>query len=293
MKEIFTILIIFLTFEQLFAQDLIVTKENDSINCKITKVKNNIVFFIRKHNTNFNNNLLSINQISSTKYNYYKDDAISTEKISLYNEFYPHWRLSGNKGYNYLIGIISNDVSYEFKQYVKELKKGTNYSIDLSYYMKNKFGVGFQYKLFHTFNEMDNIYIITSTGATKYGKMSDDITTVFIGPFFTTRLLSMNKLNAFVANIGIGFINYYDKKVVVDNYTITANTIGLSFGVGYDVGLSKNIAVGMQLAFTLGGLSEYQLKDGSSTQTVKLPSDSYESLNRIDLSLGLRLNSSK
>ncbi len=50
MKKIFIFALLAVIANSIVAQDLIITSEGDSINCKITKVKNDFVYFTFKHN---------------------------------------------------------------------------------------------------------------------------------------------------------------------------------------------------------------------------------------------------
>ena len=69
---------------------------------------------------------------------------------------------------------------------------------------------------------------------------------------------------------------------------MTGSTLGISFDIGYDIGLSENLSLGFQLSVLSGTLFEYDWNDGSTTETINLEEGEYESLNRIDFSVGLR-----
>jgi len=91
-------------------------------------------------------------------------------------------------------------------------------------------------------------------------------------------------------NLSLGYMGYSNDKVIIDKYIMTGSTIGLSFDIGYDIGLSDNLSLGFQLSFLTGTLFEYDWKDGTTTETINLEKGEYESLNRIDFSLGLRFS---
>jgi cation transport ATPase len=64
--------------------------------------------------------------------------------------------------------------------------------------------------------------------------------------------------------------------------------ISNSMGLVYDIGIADNLSLGIQLSYTSGTLFKYEWDDGHTTETVELETGSYEGLNRIDLSVGLR-----
>lgn len=84
--------------------------------------------------------------------------------------------------------------------------------------------------------------------------------------------------------------SYSNDKVLIDKYKMTGGTLGLGFDVGYDFKLSEKLSLGFQISYMCGTLFEYKWNDGITNETIKLESGGYESLNRIDFSVGLRFN---
>ena len=118
--------------------------------------------------------------------------------------------------------------------------------------------------------------------------MSEEIAVSFIGPSFSTRLMSHNKRNAFLMNMSFGYIGYTNDVVVIDDYTLTGNTLGFAFDVGYDIGIAENLMLGFKFSVISGTLFEYDVHDGGNTTTIELEKGEYEGLGRIDFSVGLR-----
>lgn len=82
-------------------------------------------------------------------------------------------------------------------------------------------------------------------------------------------------------------MGYVNDAVFVDDFKISGITLGLSLGMGYDVKLSEDLSLGFQFSILRGLLTKYDLTDGGYTEEIQLEKDSYESLNRIDFSVGL------
>lgn len=289
MRNILIIALLILIANTIYSQDLIVTNDGDSINCKITKVKTDNIYFTFKHKDEIRSTLLPKSSVKTHQFQYYQTSEVPKEKVVGY-ENYQHFRLAVNGGYSYQTAKVAENVPSDFKDYIKELKSGYHFGGDLTYYFTEPLGFGIKYYLFKSSNSLDNIYVEDINGNRTYGKMSDDLTISFIGPTFSTRLLSHDKKNAFLMNLSLGYMGYSNDKVIIDKYKMTGSTMGLSFDVGYDIGLSENLSLGFQISFLTGTLFEYDWNDGTKTETIKLEKGEYESLNRIDFSVGLRFS---
>lgn len=287
MKAILLLILVISFPVLLFAQDLIVKTDGDSINCKITKVKDGIIYFTYQEGKELLNTLLFTDKVKIYQYNY-SSTAIVNDKDVRGNMRISHFRLAVNGGLGYRLGKISSDVPSEFKQYVKDLKSGYSYGVDMSYYFNEKFGAGFKYSVFSSNNEMDDIYVKYSNGTIKSGKMSDDISLSFIGPCFMTRYYRNDSQNYLLMNIGLGYLGYTNKAVLITDYTIKGNTVGLCAELGYDLALSENIAIGFLFSYVAGVMTEYELSDGITSNNIELDKENYESLNHLNLSVGLR-----
>ncbi len=289
--KLFFIYVIFsmFSFGNLLAQDLIVTNEGDSINCKITKVKTDNIYFTFKHKEEIRSTLLPVSSVKTHQFEYYQTSEVPEDKVVGYED-YQKFRIAINGGYSYQTAKVAESVPADFKDYVKDLKSGYHFGGDLSYYFTEPLGFGIKYYLYKSSNSLDNIYVEDNIGNRTYGKLSDDLTISFIGPSFSTRLLNHDKSNAFLMNLSLGYMGYKNNKVIVDDYIMTGSTMGLALDIGYDIGLSENLSLGFQISFLSGTLFEYDWNDGSTTETIDLEKGEYESLNRIDFSVGLRFS---
>ncbi|TAJ05793.1 hypothetical protein DMA11_23060 [Marinilabiliaceae bacterium JC017] len=269
------------------AQDLIVTSEGDSINCKITKTKGDMVYFTFKHVDEYRSTLLPLSKIQDQKYAYYQESEVPANEIVGRKVIKP-WRVAFNLGYGHNIAKVSDNVPDGLEDYVKGLKSGFQFGGDVTYYFSDAIGVGGKYLMFKSSNEMNNIVVTDDFGKQKYGDISDEVKVTFIGPTFSTRYLNAAKTNAFITGISLGYMGYRDDKVFIDKYKLTGSTLGLAFDLGYDFSLSEKVSLGFQASYIAGNLSRYEVSNGSTTETVDLEKDEYESLHRLDFSIGIR-----
>ncbi len=287
MKKLLVLLAAVILSTPAFSQDLIVTNEGDSINCKITKVKADNIYFTFKHTDEIRSTLLPVSNIQYHQFDYYEQGQVPKNKIVGYIN-YQRFRIAVNGGYSYNPAKIGSNVPSDFKDYVKDLRSGYHFGGDVTYFFAEQLGFGFKYYLFKATNSLDNIYVDDMDGNRSYGKMSDDITVSLIGPSFSVRFLNHDKSNAFLMSMSMGYMGYTNNKVVVDRYKMTGSSFGTSLDLGYDIGLSESTSLGFQLSLISGYLRKYYLDDGRTKKTVELEKGEYESLYRIDLSVGLR-----
>ena len=290
MKKTLILLLFVIVANSIYSQDLIVTNDGDSINCKITKVKTDNIYFTFKHKNEVRSTLLPVSSVKEHLFDFYQLSEVPKDKVIGY-ENYPHLRIAVSGGYSYMTAKVAETVPSDFKNYVKELKSGYHLGGDITYYFSEIFGAGGKYFVFKSSNSMDNIYAENLvTGEITYGNMSDDLTTSFIGPMFSSRFLNHNKKNAFLMNASLGYLGYSNDKIFIDKYKITGGTMGMSLDLGYDIEFSEKLSLGFQLSFVSGTLFEYNVNDGVKTEKIKLNTGEYESLSRIDFSIGLRFN---
>jgi hypothetical protein len=286
MKKFFVIALLLLFSKSIFSQDLIVTVDGDSLNCKITKVKADEIDIIFKDKDGIKITSLTRANVKTYKYKYFETSELPDGKVKGRGD-YQRLRFAVNGGYSYHLGSVPEGISSDLREYIFDLKSGYHYGCDLTYNFNERYGAGINYKKFSSSNSVD-IYVEDINGNRRYGKMSDDLTISFFGPAFTVRQVSKNMRNTFYSILSVGYMSYSDNKVIIDNYKMTGNTAGASVDIGYEFGLSKNLSLGLQISLIRGTLVRYDWSDGINTYPVKLDEDEYESLDRIDFSVGLR-----
>lgn len=281
------IILAFLLPISLNGQDLIVNNEGDSLNVKITKVETDYIYYVTKKNAGILNTLLPLTQVKHYEYGFYPASDLPENPVEP-RKIFPRFRAAINGGWSYRISPVSDELTSDVKEYVKELKSGLNYSLDLTYYFASHSGVGFKYSAYRSKNKLEDAFITLPDGSFVIGEVSNDITINFFGPYYSARLLNQKKTNSFLINLGLGYMTYKDERVIYDDFEITGQTAGLLMDLGYDIGLSKNLAMGFQLSFVGGTLFQYEITDGSYSETVELDEEEWEGLARIDLSVGIR-----
>jgi hypothetical protein len=285
-------LICFIPFVS-FSQDLIVTDEGESLNCKIRKLESNNIFFIYKHKEEIRKTFISLRKVEDYQYDYFEEELVSVRDVEdkIYGE-YKHFHFALNVGYSYMINKTNVRSASYFKEYLKKLKSGMHISTDVYYFLTEQVGIGFKCVVFKSKKSEDDI-LFKDVGVNRfYIERKDNITNIFIGPALYTRLLNADKTNAFKLNFAFGYIDYKQNIIIVDTYKMTGNSVGFALDLGYDLRISNNVHLGFQISMISGNLQRYSFYDGEKTKHIPLSTldDELFSVSHIDLSVGLKVN---
>ncbi|MFB6341592.1 hypothetical protein ACE1ET_07710 [Saccharicrinis sp. FJH62] len=288
MKKVLSIFILFACAYSSFSQDLIVTTDADSLNCRITKVKSDFIYFTLKYKGENKNTLIARSDVSDIRYGFFAIEK-TTESKHKFTGNYDPLRISISGGYSYQTAKIADNVPTDFLPYMKKLKSGSNIGGDITYFISESVGFGFRLSQFKTSNSAD-IYVTGPDGSRTYGEMSDNIRINYWGPTLTSRTYNRLQNNAFYSTLSLGYISYLDDYIMIDNYSIKGHTIGYLLEIGYDIDLSNKVALGFQLSFYAGNLFNINISDGNTITEVQFEAGEYESVSRIDFTVGIRFH---
>jgi len=199
----------------------------------------------------------------------------------------PKFRLNVHGGLGEMIGKSPDNLDPLQIQYNKELYSGYSFGTDLTYFFSESTGFGLKCDLFRTSNSLSGVYIEDSYGNRAYGDISDNIGVLYIGPTWNYRKIGLSNMNTLYMSVSAGFSGYYNQACVINRLILYGSTFGSSVDVGYDINLSKRLALGLKLSLSSGVLKELTIDDGSITEQYTLDENSYLSLSHIDFTVGL------
>lgn len=269
------------------AQDLIVTAKGDTINAKITKVKNDFVHFVFDYEGEIRQTLLPVSE-NEYKEGYFDSPKVTEEQLPEIARF-SRFRIGLLGGWSYLTGKIPETYDPAIEQYFRKLKSGSHYGGDFDFFISELIGVGLRYRAFRTIQRLDNvIFFNLEEPGMVTGLLKNDIRVQFIGPTVLAHVASANQKVHFHSGIGVGYVNYQNNAVLVEDVKFSGESFGLSFEMGVDFKLDKNLAIGIaasSLAATLSAIEQQQ--EGTHT-TFALSGENRENLSRVDVSLSLK-----
>lgn len=258
----------------LHAQDLIVTVEGDSVNCKITKQSNGFVYFRYLKDNQTKVTLLPVNKISSIVQAYYDAPVINTMHYELpRSRDYSKWRYGFHGGYSYRIAKVSDQVTSSYQDYFKKLKSGFVVGADVHGFTSESFGIGVKYNL--------NKY-----KAEQGSNLKDDITLHYVAASMLNRYVLADPANHFLFGANIGLQSYRDKAMLMGyDLDITGKAVGFGLEAGYEHKIGNGALLHFGLMFTGASITKIRINGGTP---VKLSKEEYESLSRLELVLGFK-----
>jgi hypothetical protein len=189
--------------------------------------------------------------------------------------------LSVDGGFSFEIGKISESIPDDLKDYTQQLRSGYNFSVGITSWFDEEVGVGFKYQNFLSRNELHGDLTL------KYGKLSDNVKVSLYAPSINLRVNYRNG-TSFFNNYYLGYISYKNEAVVQKPCTIKGGTVAAGIDGGYEVELGDHFLLAFQGSLVAGVLKKVNIYDGGGVRTMHLEKGSYESLYRVDFSIGLR-----
>lgn len=199
------------------------------------------------------------------------------------------WRFSTQGGYAYRAGKVDQNQDVVLVNHIKKLKHGATYGADATWFFMESMGVGLKYNDLHVGNS-EQVTVTYDDGTLNSGFLEDKISIRFFGPIASYRVLNRNMRDALYVNVGLGYMAYKDHVVLIEPFIIKGSTLGCLYEIGYDMGLTDKVSLGAMLSSVSGTLTSCRTNQGGSWNILELDSNSYESLNYINLSIGLRIN---
>lgn len=269
------------------SQDLIVTKKNDSIACKITKIKKEYLYFIFKNEGKFENTLISKNEVLAFEKGFYPTMKIPKDSIPGYEQFSRHL-LSINGGLATDPGKRDPNFLPGFEDYMKDLRTGYQVEFSYSYFLTEKLGIGLTASYFSTNAQEENVQGTDGFNNPVESLLSNDIQAFFIGASLPLRFFSRNKKNAFIWNTSIGYIDYQDSYFFVERTISNGQGFGTMSTFGYNFGINDNLSFGIQLGLVASYFRNIQVTNENTSFEVELSDNRPLGSSRVDFSMGIR-----
>ncbi len=275
---------------RLLGQDLIVTEKGDSLNCQISSVESDGIYFKR------------IVEGKTQRWYAKKDTLIDISRGFFITEGSTGKQKSGKDFQKYRIGLMGGGSLqtgrytaniYNFTRsgaYLDKLQWGYTIGAEGSYFFTENIGIGLRYHFFHASNFAKDVTLSDpdSVSFSITGDLQDQIYVNFIGPEFILRISSPKHKTRYNTTFAFGLLTYKNKSILKTPATLTGTSVGMNLGFGPEFLLGKNMALGIELSLVMGSITSYKQDDGSKTTTVSLRNRNAISLTRIDLTVGLK-----
>ena len=201
----------------------------------------------------------------------------------------PKFRISLQGGLSYRLVAIDKSLGQDLIDYQKKMKIGYNDSAEISYFLPSLPGncIGLKYTHMKSSVSAYGTFIMED-GTTKDGTLADNVTILFIGPYYGVSTAVSGNKNIIGLNAGAGYVGYTDKACMITPYTLSGWTLGYYLGFQYDHMITDHIAVGAELSVITGVVSDINKTESGTTTKLELETGQGEGVVHLDASVGLR-----
>lgn len=282
------LIVLFITsgIKATYAQDLIVTKQADSIHCMIIKKESKRIYFRNTDSAGLINRSLPTEEVVYFKKGFFTPDAALKEKK---RKNYSRFQVEARGGWSSMIAPLRGNFPEEFLDYAQKLyRNGYHYTGTFRHFFHRNLGIGLEYGITKFKHEKAGLSSPSSIpGGIKTGDMKDNITLQFIGASFCARRGVNNRFYLFLNGL-LGY-NFYKDNVVVESewYIITSSNAALKVDLGAGMYLSKSLALTLHCSLTGSSLQNITYKTMYGKRTLYLNSDEAENISRVEVGLGL------
>jgi len=308
MKKLMISLFIFLPLQIVSGQDKIITIQNDTIHCRVLYVTPARIQYEQKAENGF-----MIGKFIPTEQvlEYYQNPQPA--EINPYNR--PNrqalkpsrrWMVGLQSGASFLIktseseyNLINRGMSQlQDEGFYKQLKRRWHLHADIYYLPYDYFGWGAKYSFLTSSAQKDVVMKSNDNYLPSYlcVGMKERQYIHYAGPSVIFRQwLGKSHQLLLTEPLSIGYVHYRDELRMdaifsSDNGLVEGNTWGATCGISLDYFPLPYLSIGVNAGAMYSRLSKLKMSDKHSTTTGKLDRHYYQSLSRIDCSLGIRFH---
>ena len=269
------------------SQDIIVTNQGDTIDCKITRLTDDFIHFSVYDKSGV---LLMRSRLPLSGISHYSKGEVEETMVEIkeedqivFEEFRPpSFRISLNTGYTYQFGGYEGAPT----AYADQLQSLWFLGGDFHYFLTESFGVGVKYNRTTTNAEfvLDNPVTIELNNQPFTLSSIEDEKVKF--NYFAVSLMYRNNFSedqAMNYYLAAGVIRYRSDGSFngTTPFFEEGNTFAVSLGLSYDFRFLENIGIGAGLEVNIARLKE--LDSGGTLISVDFP------ISRVNLTVGVRL----
>jgi hypothetical protein len=295
-KAIIVIVLLFCALQYGNSQDKIITRNYDTIHCRIIRVTNRHIWFEMDMKGVKSEGKFPLNEINTY---YLSGGSYMFENASASSIPFNRFRAGVKVGVGYLLGSTKTSEKLmtglgflpgQAKSYYKDMKADGYGGLDVIYLIRNDYGAGAKYKFFSTSASTQGFIDAQDGMNMMYTTYRELVYVNFAGAtFFYQEPLRKNDKLKFNCSSSLGMAFYRDEAEYLRvYYLLTGKSIALDTSVGLEYFLSERISAATDVSAFWSIIRKIKITDGTNTQTTSLDKDNYENLSRIDFSVGLK-----
>ena len=206
---------------------------------------------------------------------------------------------SGNYAYSYRLAKIPSNYPSFVAEYIRKLKSGTSWGLDIGFFVNEQTALGFTYNRYNSSMTYNNVmYTFLDPDTSIVGKMSDNITIEYYAPTIFFNFTNFEESIRFSLSASIGIVKFennaeapildaINNKVEIGHMELKGESIGLGLGASVNFKLDKNIYIGPKVDIFTGVIQSLSYKDKYRKETLHAEGEG-ESMVRISAGGALR-----
>lgn len=288
MKKLILILFIFIC-NNTFSQDLIVTNNNDSINCKIIERKGSFIIYKIKIGDEFQTRSVKEEFVLNTAPQFYviNPSLVKQEKVALNTDFKNEFYLTFEINRSSLNEFAKNTGDAKIDAINDNLSSAISFSPIIEIWLSKKIGIGLKYEYYKSTAQDDNFPLYYGSFPVYY-RLNEEITIHTLSPKLNFRTPIQKDKSYLVFSAMYNYNFYNDILLFTDkNYPsqitaeLSTKKSGFGFSAGFEYHTLENIKIGFITGYSFCLLDEIYL---NATQ-IQLTAANKINLNRINLGL--------
>lgn len=287
MKNTLLILALILLSVTSFSQDVIVTKELDTIHCEITDVEPRYIFYNYTQQGEKKHSFIPRKEVATFTADVGNTDN-SLDDIILPGKGIYKYRLDFSAGYSHRIVKIPGDLPNEYKRFLRDVKSGITVDGNLTYYTNDNFGLGIKGNIRSSSASAPVEDLVENSGLIT-GDLHADIRIIYLGPQFALRFINEKRTSIIHWNGTFGYMRYKSTEKIPGFISdITGKTLSVGMDLGYNHKILDDFYLGVQLSYLNGNLTEVDIDNRYGSGRIELQEGQQENLDRFDISAGVR-----
>ena len=302
MRRFFLFSVFSLMVGTAFSQDLIVTTNLDSIECKVTKQDAEYVYFSYVNESGVQSVLLPSKEVKELLLGYFEESIPIAAKgdgnLSSTGSSIPMRRMadhtsvhiSGSYVFSRRTAPISNDLPEFLQDYYAELSGGRGFQGRFHVFVSPNFAIGAKVSTFNSsYGVLAEFQFDESPDSVVIGEFNTDVSLLFIGPSIMGRYYFQDPSFLINYSFSIGYLRFKQEEFIVDTDILyEGSSLGLNGDFGLEYLLAPNVAIGIGVGFDIGTVSNIDITIDGQTDSVEL--EDPEGLGRISFFTGLRFH---
>lgn len=294
MKKLIVIILFLFGAELCKSQDLILTTNNDSLNCQIIEKKGSFLIYKIKVEDAYQSRAVKEEFVLKYEVGYYlknnknnaSGNSAKSEKVKNFNE-----GVFMVIGFNrsQLLELYANGTPSELKDYANDLMNSISFNAEVDAFISKKFSLGLRYELYKSDASKNNL-ATAGPSNTYYFDLEEDLVIHTISPKLNFRTTFIDEKNPIILSAMVDYNilnNLFSIEEDGGSYKASGDMkgqkIGLSIAASYERVINNDLKIGFTTMFKTCSLDKVKINGVDQT----LVGNNQLNINRLNIGVFL------